>query len=50
LAERIGDLVSAGLVAKIPEANQVGGTQAGAAIVELVARAISVGARELEEP
>jgi len=39
LAERIGDLVSAGLAAKIPEANQVAGVPAGAALVNLVTSA-----------
>lgn len=36
LAERIGDLVSAGLAAKLPEANQVVGTPAGSAIVRTI--------------
>ena len=39
LAERLGDLVSAGLAAKIPEANQIAGVPAGAAIVEVVTAA-----------
>lgn len=36
LAERIGDLVSAGLAAKLPEANQIVGVPAGTALVRLV--------------
>ena len=47
LAERIGDLVSAGLAVKIPEANQVAGTPAGTAIVELVNSAGETGGRDL---
>jgi hypothetical protein len=47
LAERIGDLVSAGLAVKIPEANQIAGTAAGAAIVEMVGGATAVGETDL---
>jgi len=47
LAERLGDLVSAGLAAKVPEANQVAGVPAGAALVELVANASARAARDL---
>ncbi len=47
LAERIGDLVSAGLVSKIPEANQVAGSALGAFLVDLVSRAGEAGGRQL---
>jgi hypothetical protein len=47
LAERIGDLISAGLAAKIPEANQVAGVPAGSALVELVTNAAEQAARDL---
>jgi hypothetical protein len=47
LAERIGDLVSAGLVSKIPEANQVAGSALAAALVGLVERAGKVGGDQL---
>lgn len=47
VAERVSDLVSAGLATKLPSANQVVGTQAGAAIVALVTDAVEAGAREL---
>ncbi|MEE8406227.1 MAG: hypothetical protein V3S32_03670 [Acidimicrobiia bacterium] len=47
LAERIGDLVSAGLASKIPEANQVAGVPAGAALVRLVESAASQAAADL---
>ncbi len=47
LAERLGDLISAGLAAKVPEANQVAGVPAGAALVELVANASDTAARDL---
>ncbi len=47
VAERVSDLVSAGLATKLPSANQVVGTQAGAAIVALVTEAVEAGAREL---
>ncbi len=47
LAERLGDLISAGLATKIPEANQVAGTAAGAAMVELVNQAGEQGSRDL---
>jgi hypothetical protein len=46
LAERIGDLVSAGLAAKLPEANQVVGVPAGAALVRLVEGAADRAAGE----
>jgi hypothetical protein len=49
LAERIGDLVSAGLAAKIPEANQVAGVPAGAALVRLVESAASQASADLGE-
>lgn len=48
LAERIGDLVSAGLAVKIPEANQVSGTAAGTTLVALVGEAAGIGGRDLE--
>jgi len=47
LAERLGDLVSAGLAAKIPEANQVAGVPAGAALVRLVETATTQAAGEM---
>ncbi|MFV1961587.1 MAG: hypothetical protein ACC658_07110 [Acidimicrobiia bacterium] len=47
LAERIGDLVSAGLASKIPEANQVAGVPAGAALVQLVESAASHASADL---
>lgn len=47
LAERLGDLVSAGLAAKIPEANQVAGVPAGAALVRLVETATARAAGEM---
>ncbi len=47
LAERVSDLVSAGLAVKLPEANQVAGTAAGAAIVAIVHRAVDAGVRDL---
>ncbi len=47
LAERIGDLVSAGLVTKIPEANQVAGSELAAALVDLVVRGAEAGGRRL---
>jgi hypothetical protein len=49
LAERIGDLVSAGLAAKIPEANQVAGVPAGTALVQLVESATTHAAAGLGE-
>lgn len=48
LAERISDLVSAGLVVKSPEAGQVRATEAGAAVVRLVEQAVAIGARALK--
>lgn len=47
LAERLGDLVSAGLAAKLPEANQVVGVPAGAAIVRMVEEATGQAAAKL---
>ncbi|MDK1018404.1 MAG: helix-turn-helix domain-containing protein [Actinomycetota bacterium] len=47
LQERIGDLVSAGLVSKIPEADQIVITAGGHAIAELVRRAAAVTAHDL---
>ena len=47
LAERIGDLVSAGLAAKIPEANQVAGVRAGTALVRLVESAAEQASADL---
>lgn len=47
LQERIGDLVSAGLASKVPEADQVLITSGGHAVTELVNRAIGVTAHEL---
>lgn len=47
LAERLGDLISAGLASKISEANQVAGVPAGAALVQLVERATEEAAHYL---
>ncbi len=47
LNERVGDLVSAGLVAKVPEADQVRITSGGSALADLISRAASIAAREL---
>jgi len=47
LQERIGDLVSAGLASKVPEADQVLITSGGHAVTELINRAIAVAAHEL---
>jgi predicted transcriptional regulator len=47
LAERLGDMVSAGLVSKIPEANQVAGSALAAALVDLVERAGAAGGSQL---
>lgn len=44
LAERIGDLVSAGLAAKLPEANQVVGVPAGTALVGVIEAAATKAA------
>ena len=49
LQERVSDLVSAGLVAKVPEADQVSISSAGAVVVELVREATAVAARDIEE-
>jgi DNA-binding HxlR family transcriptional regulator len=49
LQERVSDLVSAGLVTKVPEADQISITSAGAAVVELVRAATAVAARDIEE-
>lgn len=49
--ERISDLVSAGLVSKVPEAAQVVATEAATAFVAVVAEAVRVGERVVgEEP
>jgi hypothetical protein len=47
LQERVGDLISAGLASKVPEADQVLITSGGHAVVELVNRAVAVTAHEL---
>ena len=47
--ERISDLVSAGLVSKIPEAAQVVGTEAASAFVAVVTEAVRVGEARLGE-
>lgn len=47
LQERVGDLVSAGLVSKVPEADQVLITSGGHAVAELIDRAAAVAARDL---
>lgn len=49
VSERVADLASAGLASKVPEANQVAGTDAGAALVALVRRAVQIGASALGE-
>lgn len=49
LQERVSDLVSAGLAAKVPEADQVSISSAGAAVVELVHGAAAVAARDMRE-
>lgn len=49
LHERVSDLVSAGLASKVPEADQVSISSAGAAVVELVREATAVAARDVEE-
>jgi DNA-binding HxlR family transcriptional regulator len=49
LQERVSDLVSAGLVTKVPEADQVSITAGGAAVVELVREATTVAERDVEE-
>jgi len=49
VAERVGDLVSAGLAAKIPEANQVVGTAGGIGLVELVLGAVAAASEDLED-
>ena len=49
LQERIGDLVSAGLVSKVPEADQVVITSGGAALIEMATRAAAIAARELTD-
>ena len=48
--ERISDLVSAGLVSKIPEAAQVVGSEAAVAFVAVVEEAVAVADRVLGEP
>jgi len=47
LAERVSDLVSAGLATKVPGANQVTGTQATQMLVRLVRDAVDAGVRDL---
>ncbi|MCL1600945.1 MAG: hypothetical protein M3112_05350 [Actinomycetia bacterium] len=47
LQERVGDLISAGLASKVPEADQVLITSGGHAVMELINRAIAVTTREL---
>lgn len=47
LQERVSDLVSAGLVSKVPEADQVVATSSGHAVAELIDRATRVVAHEL---
>jgi hypothetical protein len=47
LQERVGDLVSAGLASKVPEADQVLITSGGHALAELLNAAVGVTAREL---
>jgi DNA-binding transcriptional ArsR family regulator len=49
LAERLGDLVSAGLAAKLPEANQIVGVPAGSAMVRLVEAAATQAATSLAQ-
>jgi len=49
LDERIGDLVSAGLAAKVPEADQVAGTAAGRALVAFVAQLVDAADRHVAE-
>ena len=49
LHERVSDLVSAGLATKVPEADQVSISSAGAVVVELVREATVVAARDIEE-
>jgi hypothetical protein len=47
LQERVGDLVSAGLASKLPEADQVVITSGGYAVTELINRSVAVAAHEL---
>lgn len=47
LQERVADLVSAGLATKVPEADQVAITGAGAAVVDLVSTAVGVAVRHV---
>lgn len=47
LQERVSDLVSAGLVSKVPEADQVHATTSGHALAEFIARASRVASHEL---
>lgn len=49
LQERVSDLVSGGLVSKVPEADQVSISSAGAVVVELVHGAAAVAARDMKE-
>ncbi len=50
LGDRVGDLVSAGLAAKVPEADQVVGTGAGRALVAFVDQIVESADRRLEDP
>ncbi len=47
--ERVSDLVSAGLVNKVPEADQVAITPAGMVVVELVLKAVAFAEQDLED-
>ncbi len=49
LAERVSDLVSAGLVSKVPEADQVSIEAGGVAVVEWVRGAVAVAVKDLGE-
>ena len=49
LHERVSDLVSAGLVSKVPEADQISVAPAGAAVVEWIRRAVTVAVKDLGE-
>ena len=49
LQERVSDLVSAGLATKVPEADQISISSAGAAVVELVHGAAAVAVRDMRE-
>jgi hypothetical protein len=47
IEERVSDLTSAGLAAKVTSAGQVGGTEAGTALVGLIRDAVAAGSSEL---